>query len=359
MNKINLAIIGSGRIAGHHIKAIKKYKEIKIVSICDLDIDKAKKYANKEISIYKNYHQMLLENNNINCVAIMTPSGMHFNHAYEIIKKYKKNVIIEKPVVLRIDQLKKLYILAKKKKCKIFPVFQNRYNKAVQRVLKSIQKKEIGEINIVNVRVRWCRTQTYYDRAKWRGTYSHDGGVLTNQGIHHIDLLRFLGGEVKKVFCKMRTFGSKIQVEDTATASLLFNNGALGTIEVSTAVRPKDYEASISILGSKGSVQIGGIAVNQLEQFSMNQKDIKKFSEKIPDAYGFGHYGFYRDVIKSLTTKKKFPIDFHECLQTLKLLHSFYYSSEKNQEILVSQVKNSLRLGEDNKSLSKFYTYGK
>ena len=97
-------------------KAIKKYKEIKIVSICDLDIDKAKKYANKEISIYKNYHQMLLENNNINCVAIMTPSGMHFNHAYEIIKKYKKNVIIEKPVVLRIDQLKKLYILAKKKK---------------------------------------------------------------------------------------------------------------------------------------------------------------------------------------------------------------------------------------------------
>ena len=96
MNKINLAIIGSGRIAGHHIKAIKRYKKIKLISICDLDIDKARKYANKEISIYKNYDQMLLENNNINCVAIMTPSGMHFNHAYNIIKKYKKDVIYRK-----------------------------------------------------------------------------------------------------------------------------------------------------------------------------------------------------------------------------------------------------------------------
>ena len=108
----------------------------------------------------------------------------------------------------------------------------------------------------------------------------------------------------------MRTFGSKIQVEDTAVASLVFNNGAVGTIEISTAVRPKDYEASISILGSKGSVQIGGIAVNQLEQFSMSQKDIKKFSEKIPDAYGFGHYGFYKDVVKKFTYKKKISYRF-------------------------------------------------
>lgn len=359
MNKVNLAIIGSGRIAGHHIKAIKRYEKIKLISICDLDIQKAKRYSNSKIKTYEDYNQMLIKHPEINCVAIMTPSGMHFNHAFQIIKNYKKSVIIEKPTVLRLDQLKKIYSLAKKKNCKIFPVFQNRYNKAVQRVYKSINKKEIGKINIVNVRVRWCRTQRYYDSAKWRGTYSHDGGVLTNQGIHHVDLLRYLGGEVKKVFCNMKTFGSKIQVEDTATASLKFMNGAVGTIEVTTAARPKDYEASISIMGTKGTIQIGGIAVNQLEQFSMNERDIKKFSEKVPDAYGFGHYSFYRDVVKSLLNKKKFPIDFKECNKTLKLLHSFYYSAEKNKEVTVSKVKKSSRLGEDNKFISNLYTYEK
>ena len=359
MNKVNLAIIGSGRIAGHHVKAIKKYKKIKLISICDLNIQKAKKYSNSKIKIYKDYQQMLIKHPEINCVAIMTPSGMHFNHAYKIIKNFKKNVIIEKPTVLRIDQLKKLYDLAKKNKCKIFPVFQNRYNKAVQRVYKSIKNREIGRINIVNVRVRWCRTQKYYNSAKWRGTFSHDGGVLTNQGIHHIDLLRYLGGEVKKVFCKMKTFGSKIQVEDTATAALEFINGAVGTIEVTTAARPKDYEASISIMGTKGTIQIGGIAVNKLEQFSMNEKDIKKFSENVPDAYGFGHYNFYRDVVENLIRKKKFPIDFQECQKTLRLLHSFYYSNEKNKEVIVSKVKKSSRLGEENKSLSNLYTYEK
>lgn len=359
MNKVNLAIIGSGRIAGHHIKAIKKYKKINLISICDLDIKKAKRYSNLKIKTYKSYNQMLMKHPEINCVAIMTPSGMHFDHAFQIIKDFKKNVIIEKPTVLRMDQLKKIYSLAKQKKCKIFPVFQNRYNKAVQRVYKSIKNKEIGKINIVNVRVRWCRTQRYYNSANWRGTYSHDGGVLTNQGIHHVDLLRHLGGEIKKVFCKMKTFGSKIQVEDTATASLEFISGAVGTIEVTTAARPKDYEASISIMGTKGTIQIGGIAVNQLEQFSMNERDIRKFSEKVPDAYGFGHYSFYKDVVKSLINKKKFPIDFKECEKTLRLLHSFYSSNEKKKEVTVAKVKKSSRLGEDNKSISNLYTYEK
>ena len=116
MNKVNLAIIGSGRIAGHHIKAIKKYKKINLISICDLDIKKAKRYSNLKIKTYKNYNQMLMKHPEINCVAIMTPSGMHFDHAFQIIKNFKKNVIIEKPTVLRMDQLKKIYSLAKQKK---------------------------------------------------------------------------------------------------------------------------------------------------------------------------------------------------------------------------------------------------
>ena len=156
----------------------------------------------------------------------------------------------------------------------------------------------------------------------------------------------------------MKTFGSKIQVEDTATAALEFINGAVGTIEVTTAARPKDYEASISIMGTKGTIQIGGIAVNKLEQFSMNERDIKKFSENVPDAYGFGHYNFYRDVVENLI-REKISNRLSRMSKTLRLLHSFYYSNEKNKEVIVSKVKKSSRLGEENKSLSNLYTYEK
>lgn len=357
MKKINLAILGAGRIAGHHIKALKKDKNFQLVSICDLIEKKAHFYRNGNISIYKNFEQMIIDNPEIDIVAIMSPSGMHYEHAMKIISKYKKHVIIEKPIVMRLDQLSKLYYAAKKNKCKIFPVYQNRYNLAVRKVQDTIKKNKLGKINIVNVRVRWCRPQRYYDSALWRGTFSHDGGVLTNQGIHHIDLLSYLAGEIKSLYCKMSTLGSKLEAEDTVVAVLKFTNGAVGSLEITTAARPIDFEASISIIGSKGLAQLGGLAVNEIEKFTINEKDKKKFSEKIPDAYGFGHFSFYKDVAKTMNKNIKFPHGFEQCKKTLKLIHAFYRSDEMNKEVFLNKAKNSKRLGRNNEKVSKFYTY--
>ena len=203
----------------------------------------------------------------IDIAVIATPSGMHFEHAMEVMDVYKKSVIIEKPTFMRPDQLNTAYDKAEELGLNIFPVFQNRYNKAVQRVKKSIINNELGDIRIMNVRLRWCRPQRYYDLSKWRGTYSHDGGALTNQGIHHVDLLRFLGGEVDKVNSVMRTLGADIEVEDSIVAILTYKNGAIGSLEITTSARPDDFEASLSIVGSKGLAQLGGIAVNNLLSF--------------------------------------------------------------------------------------------
>src|SRR3990167_6033687 len=172
---------------------------------------------------------------------------------------------MKNPAFMPPEQLHDALAAADRLGLKMFPVFQNRYNKAVRRAKQALDNDELGDIRIVAARVRWCRPQRYYDMAPWRGTFSHDGGALTNQGIHHVDLLRHLGGEVARVNATMRTLGAAIEVEDTVVATLIYGNGAVGNLEVTTAARPDDFEASLSIVGSKGLAQIGGIGVNELQ----------------------------------------------------------------------------------------------
>ena len=205
------------------------------------------------------------------------------------------------------------------------------------------------------MRLRWCRPQRYYDLSDWRGTFSHDGGALTNQGIHYVDLVKFLAGRPVSTFCKMDTFGAKIEVEDTVVGLVKFQNKTLANIEVTTSTRPTDIEASISLIGTKGFAQIGGIAANKLEIFTPDPKDCSKYSEVIPDAYGFGHFNFYEDLYKSLVFKKKFPVSDKDCLESIKFLHSFYESSEKSKEIFFKNIKGSKKLGRKNEKISKRY----
>lgn len=359
LKKINVGIIGIGRISLHHIKCIISEKKFSLTAISDLNILKIKKFS----KIYKvpghlDYREMLNKHKEINLVIIATPSGMHYEHAKDIILRFKKNLIIEKPLTLKISQAKELFNLSKKYRVKIFPVFQNRYNLAVRRVKKSLNTNEIGELRVVNVRVRWCRKQRYYNLSPWRGTYSHDGGALTNQGIHHVDLLRYLFGEVEYVNCQMRTLGSKIDVEDTVVATFGFKNGAVGTLEITTAARPIDYEASISILGSKGMVQIGGIAVNKLETFTPKPSIISKFSESFKrDYYGFGHKYLYKSIGNYFFKKKIFLISYDDCIKTLRLLHCFYNSAEKNKKVYFKNSKDSKKLGIKNEKISKLYRF--
>ena len=273
---INVGIIGCGRIAGHHCEAIKKISGIKTLAVCDLEIQKAEDLASKyKAKAYQNYYEMLDENQNINLVVIITPSGMHYEHAVDIIKNYKKNVIIEKPTFLKSEQVHEVYKLAKKNRIKLFPIFQNRYNKAVKKVRKSLGSGVLGEIRTINATVRWCRPQRYYDMSKWRGTYSHDGGALTNQGIHYIDMLIFFASNITEVSCIAKTLGSKIEVEDTATAIFKLKNGGIGSLEITTAARPDDFEGSITLVCSKGMAKISGIASNELTIFSPKKLIVK------------------------------------------------------------------------------------
>lgn len=356
-------IIGCGRISGWHCRAIQSQKKIKLLGVCDLDSQKAKNYGKQfNVPFYTNYRKMIEDINEANTVAIITPSGMHFEHANEILKKYKKNIIVEKPTFMKSSEVKKIYNLAKKLNKKIYPVFQNRYNLAVQRVKLAIDNNELGKIYLASVRVRWCRPQRYYKLSKWRGTFSHDGGALTNQGIHHLDLLKYLVGDIDTVNCKMKTLGVKLEVEDTALSIIKFKSGAIGNLEVTTAARPDDFEASISILGQKGMAQLGGVAVNNLEIFTPKPGECKKYSDdfsKLPDrgrVYGKGHFEFYKDIVNDFSGKK-FPIDYHDCLSSINILNAHYASNEKSREIKILKNKliKSKYLGKKNEKISNLY----
>ena len=249
---------------------------------------------------------MLNERKEINLVVIITPSGMHYEHAVDIIKKYKKNIVVEKPTFLKSEQVEKVYKLVKKNRLKLFPIFQNRYNKAVKKVKSSLGSGVLGNIRTINATIRWCRPQRYYDMSIWRGTYSHDGGALTNQGIHYIDMLIFFAKNITEVSCIAKTLGSKIEVEDTATAIFKLKNGGIGSLEITTAARPDDFEGSITLVCSKGMAKISGIASNELVIFSPKKGDCKKFSDDFKDlsgrgkVYGRGHYEAYLVIQKSL-----------------------------------------------------------
>lgn len=357
-----ITIIGCGRISSHHYRAIENVKGFEIIAVCDLIEEKAKDYADEfGVKYFTNYRKMFEELPEIDIVVIATPSGMHYEHAMEVMEIYHKSVIIEKPTFMRPEQLTSAYDTADKLGLHIFPVFQNRYNKAVQRVKKALLSDELGEIRIMNVRLRWCRPQRYYDLSEWRGTYSHDGGALTNQGIHHVDLLRFLGGEIAKVNSVMRTLGADIEVEDSIVATFTYHNGAIGSLEVTTAARPDDFEASLSIVGSKGLAQLGGIAVNKLEVFTPNPEDCVKYSDDFSDlpdrgrVYGRGHKEMYSDIAAYLFNGTPYPVSKNDCANTIKLLHSIYRSDETGAWVDVEEGQQSDRLGRPNEKLSNLY----
>jgi predicted dehydrogenase len=357
MEKIlNVAVVGCGRVAGHHVRAIDKHPHLALAAICDLKEDRMESMPGAGAAPrFTNYHEMFRAHPEIDIVAIVTPSGMHFEHALDAVQRYRKSVVIEKPVVMRLTQGESLRAAAQGAGTHVFPVHQYRFNRCVQRIRRAVQEGELGDIVLATVRQRWCRPQPYYDRDAWRGTFALDGGCTTNQGIHHLDMLRFFAGEVKRVNAVMKTFNAKIEVEDSLVATLEFASGALGVLEITTAARPRDYESSVSIVGTKGTAMLGGWATDKLLTFSPRPEDETAFSDSFPDAYGFGHNDIYAGAYDTITGRGRPAVEFGDALKTMEFLHAVYLSAERGNWVEVAARAESARLGKPDESLASIY----
>ena len=352
---LRLGIIGCGRVAFHHAQMIEGLEGIKLVASCDLIEEKANSHAQKALARpYTNYRQML-DQENLDIVVLATPTGAHYEHVKDILNHKPVHILLEKPMVLRIAQGLEIKALADKKGVKIFPVYQNRFNKAVQRVKSALVKGELGDVVLATVRVRWCRPQRYYDLASWRGTFSMDGGAHVNQGIHYIDILRYLAGEIEEVNSLFAQLGAKLEAEDTGVSIVKFKNGGLGQIEITMAARPDDFEASVSVVGSKGLAVLGGICTNKLETFSPLPADQAIYSEEVPMAYGVSHRRVYEMLVKSIRGGEPTAVEFDDGLNTIRLLHALYCSNEQRRWVRLDEHLESKRLGERNDQLLAQY----
>lgn len=352
---LRFAIVGCGRVSGNHLDAIARLPRAEIAAVCDLDASRAKAYSDTFHSPwYTNYHEMLSAEA-IDVVSIVTPSGMHPRHAIDVMERYGKHVVIEKPMALRLSDLDRLRDVAEGTGCRVFPVYQNRYNAAAEKVHAELQSGALGRLVVGTVRVRWCRPQRYYDQSAWRATWALDGGCLANQGIHYVDLLLRLAGDVEIVSALKTTALARVEVEDTLVASLRFACGALGQIEVTTAARPDDFEAEISLLGEKGTAIIAGLASNRLTVWTPDPAMCSRCSEEIPNAYGLGHRPFYRDVVSELLDDVPHPISFADAERAVRLVNAIYRSAEDGTLVRLDTYPASALLGRPDPELEMLY----
>jgi len=355
-NLLKIAIVGCGRVAGHHVRAIGNNPNLRLIAICDIKEDRLTSLKGVDrIPAYVNYHDMLRRHPETDVVAIITPSGMHFEHAMDMVKQYGKSVVIEKPVVMRVTQGEELARASSESGVHVFPVHQYRFNRCVQRIRNAIIQNELGPLVLASVRMRWCRPQSYYDRDPWRGTFALDGGCCTNQGIHHLDMLRYFIGEVKRVNAIMSTRGVEIEVEDTVVANVEFENGTLGVIEITTAARPRDFESSLSVIGLKGLAMLGGWATDKLVTFSPKPEDEQTYSDTFADAYGIGHNDIYAGVYETIVNGGKPAVEFSDAMLTIRFLQAVYLSNERKQWIDLASNDESQCLGRYDEALTQLY----
>ncbi len=349
---IKFALVGCGRIAYKHAEILNgQIEKAKLSAVCDINHEKAKTTGEKYgVPYYTDYNEMLSKEK-IDVVCILTESGNHARHTVDIVKKFQRHIVVEKPMALTLQDADEMIRVCDAHNVKLFVVKQNRYNIPVLKLRESLESGRFGKLVMGTVRVRWCRDQSYYDRDAWRGTWAMDGGVFTNQASHHIDLLEWMLGEPVSVFAKSATQLVDIETEDTGVAIIKFRNGAIGVVEATTAIRPKDLEGSLSILGEKGSVEIGGFAVNEMKVWNFNEslKDDKdvliKYKENPQNVYGFGHRRYFENVIDVIVNNKHALVDGLEGRKALELISAIYESIETGKEIHLRFEPKVGRLG--------------
>lgn len=349
---LNFALVGCGRIAKRHSELLgnEQIKGAKLVAVCDLKIDRAQVIAEKfNVKAYQSMHDMM-KNEKVDVVVVLTESGAHANNVIDLAK-YGKDIIVEKPMALTLDDADAMIKACDLNRCRLFVVKQNRFNVPVMKLKEALDAGRFGKMVLGTVRVRWCRDQHYYDQDEWRGTWAYDGGVLTNQASHHIDLLEWVMGDVESVFAKSTTALVDIETEDTAVVTVKFKNGALGIIEATTAIRPRDLEGSLSVFGESGSVVIGGFAVNEMITWNFRDKItgdddvLSKYSVNPPNVYGFGHKAYYDHVVDCILNSKSQLVDGLVGRKSLELISAIYESIETGKEVYLRFRPNKCKLG--------------
>jgi UDP-N-acetyl-2-amino-2-deoxyglucuronate dehydrogenase len=334
---VRIALVGCGRISTNHFEAIARVEGLELSAVCDTVAARAREAGEQwGVPWFTNYEKMLAAAP-CDAVAIATPSGLHPAQGV-LAARAGKHVISEKPMAISLAGADALVQACDDAGVHLFVVKQNRLNATVQLLKRALDKGRFGRLFLANTTVLWSRPQAYYDQAPWRGTWEFDGGAFMNQASHYVDLMQWLVGPVESVIAKTATLARRIEAEDTGAAVLRFRNGALGVIEVTMLTFPKNLEGSFTLIGEKGTVKIGGTAVNRIEHWAFADQDpddveVDRVNTEPPSVYGFGHEPYYRNVLKVLRGEAVPDTDGRMGRKSLELILGIYESAKTGREV--------------------------
>ena len=331
-----VGLVGCGRISKNHFEAIERIDGLELAAVHDIVPERARTAADQYGAAASESYEQLLASP-VDLVAVCTPSGLHPAHGI-LAAKAGKHVVCEKPMAITLSAADELVRACDAAGVHLFVVKQNRLNPAIQLLKRAVDRGRFGRIYLANTTVRWSRPQEYYDQAPWRGTWEFDGGAIMNQASHYVDLIQWLVGPVESVMAKTATLARRIETEDTGVAVMKFRSGALGVIEVTMLTYPRNMEGSITILGEKGTVKVGGTAVNRVEHWTFADYDdddklVEAVSTNPPNVYGFGHEGYYRNVLSVLRGEARAETDGRAGRKSLELILGIYESAKTGRDV--------------------------
>jgi UDP-N-acetyl-2-amino-2-deoxyglucuronate dehydrogenase len=336
--KIRFALVGCGRIADKHVEALKKHGDTaELVAVCDTDAGAMAAMAERTGAQPFARLDELLAQSDADAVVLATPSGLHAEQGIQVAGS-GRHVVSEKPMATRWQDGKRLVQACDQAGVQLFVVKQNRQNATVQLLKRAIEQRRFGRIYMVNVNVFWNRPQSYYDAARWRGTWEFDGGALMNQASHYVDLLDWLVGPVESIQAFTATLARDIHVEDTGVVNVRWRSGALGSLNVTMLTYPRNFEGSITVIGEKGTVRLGGVAINEIEHWEFSEphdddEKVREASYETTSVYGFGHPRYYENVIATLRGEAVAETDGREGLRSLELLIGIYQAARDGRTV--------------------------
>ena len=338
------ALIGCGRIATNHIKAVTN-NQLELAALCDVKPEAMENLLARHglegdtaIRRYTDYQEML-EAEKPTLVGIATESGSHAEIALACIER-GIHVIIEKPIAMSMADADKIVEAAEKYNVKVCACHQNRFNNAVQATRKALEEDRFGRMSHGSIHVRWNRNKDYYDQAPWRGTWAQDGGCMMNQCIHGVDLLRWMmGDEVVEVYAQTaQQFHNYLECEDVGMAVVKFANGAIGTIEGTPNVYPKNLAETLYLVGEKGTVKIGGTSTNNIDVWDFadrrpEDEGMAGMQEATSNVYGNGHTAVYADMMDAIVQDRAPYIDAKAGRRALEMILAMYQSAATGKPV--------------------------
>ena len=336
--KFRFAIIGAGVISSFHARSISENPEAELAAISDVIVENAQKLAEQYgiPSVYSDYHEML-QRNDIDVICICLPSGMHAEAAIAAAKA-GKHILCEKPLDTTVAKMDLMIHEARSAKVKLGVIYQRRTFPAAIAARQAVQDNKLGKLVLGDAYLKYYRSQEYYDSAGWRGTWELDGGgALMNQGVHGIDLIQWIVGDVESVFARSAALVRNIEVEDTAVAVVKYVNGAYGVIQGTTSVWP-GQETRFEIHGEKGSIVFSDSGIKQWEFMDGTESmpDVAGTASASSDAANIsadGHYILIDDMIQAIKEDRDPMVSGEDASKAVKLILAIYESARTGQEV--------------------------